>query len=442
MENNLQDFYLIDLSYALSPADIVYELSTILEQEPAHNQKIYLKLGDVDLNQSQLLSIKSLICSINSSLSAISSESKQTELAAATIGLNVTEKEKEEPSAQYIPMTEHLPVSDLTDKSDEVSTIQGGSCDEVLSDKIDSDLEAIDKQNELEKVIYNPECIKNSSESVLDSDIVSDKEELEAFVSEAIDSVIASSSGKLELSDNVDNELGSETVDANNTKADISVNDIYIDPDVVDECPAGEPAVDDIVDVSADVVDDESDSIELQKPVASTTLENEEIQAQLDSIFNSETKLENILAEQDNYPLAQEAANIEIPEEEELTEEDYQILKMPTRYVKQTIRSGQVIKFDGNIIVIGDCHPGSELYAAGDITVWGTLGGIAHAGSEGNLKARIRALQLNAIQLRIGEFYARRPDALNVAYIDKSNSVTPEEARIINDNIVILKLTD
>lgn len=50
--------------------------------------------------------------------------------------------------------------------------------------------------------------------------------------------------------------------------------------------------------------------------------------------------------------------------------------------------------------------------------------------------------QLNAIQLRIADFFARRPDASNIVYVDKSNTVMPEEARIVNDNIVILKLND
>ena len=171
-------------------------------------------------------------------------------------------------------------------------------------------------------------------------------------------------------------------------------------------------------------------------------LDEKSIKDELDSIFDSENKLENIFAEEaKNFPEAKIGVDIEIPEEE-LTEEDFQILKMPTKYIKQTVRSGQVIKSDGNLVIVGDCHPGSEVHAEGDITVWGALGGIAHAGCGGNKKARIRALQLNAIQLRIADFYARRPDASNIVYVDKSNSVMPEEARIVNDNIVILKLND
>ena len=111
-----------------------------------------------------------------------------------------------------------------------------------------------------------------------------------------------------------------------------------------------------------------------------------------------------------------------------------------TIYVTQTLRSGQVLEFDGNIIIIGDCHPGSEIKATGDITVWGVLGSIAHAGAKGNRDAKIRALKMNAVQLRIADCYSRRPDGTNIPYIIKSSVFTPEEARIVDDSIVLFKI--
>ena len=88
--------------------------------------------------------------------------------------------------------------------------------------------------------------------------------------------------------------------------------------------------------------------------------------------------------------------------------------KLPTLYIQRTLRSGQSITSEGNIVFIGDVNPGSEVIAKGDITVWGILGGIAHAGSDGNKHARIRALKMNAIQLRIADVFARRPDTINI----------------------------
>lgn len=400
MENNSQDLYLIDLSYAATPADIVFELSTILEQEMAHSQKVYLKLGEVDLNQSQLLSIKSLINSINSSLNALSSESKQTELAAATIGINITAKEKDaDPSAQYVPLTEHLE-EDSSEKPEEK---------EIDSESVD------------EKTL---EIIPETEETLSVPPVDSESSEIGADVSETNSGII-----KAPVED--DDAIDEKELIIADIKEELNAEDTELKIEAKTEADSESESKEADENLPVDLL-----SSQLNVP------ENKEIQAQLDSIFDSETKLENILCEQEKYPLAQEAVDIEIPAEEELTEEDYLILKMPTKYVKQTVRSGQVIKFDGNILVVGDCHPGSELHASGDITVWGTLGGIAHAGKDGNTRARIRALQLNAIQLRVGEFFARRPDSLNVSYIEKTNSVTPEEARIINDNIVILKLTD
>ena len=112
---------------------------------------------------------------------------------------------------------------------------------------------------------------------------------------------------------------------------------------------------------------------------------------------------------------------------------------LPTLYINQTLRSGQTVSYDGNILIIGDAHPGSEIVAGGDITVWGILGGIAHAGSQGNVTSKVRALKLNAIQLRIAGLYARRNDTLNVPYVQKTNEFTPEEAQIEDGKIVIYK---
>ena len=113
---------------------------------------------------------------------------------------------------------------------------------------------------------------------------------------------------------------------------------------------------------------------------------------------------------------------------------------LPTLYIKRTIRSGQSISSDGNIVIIGDVNPGAEIIAKGDITVWGILAGIAHAGSDGNDFSRIRALKLNPVQIRIGKIFARRPDTVNLPFIQKSSEYTPEEAFTHNGSIIIRKI--
>ncbi len=137
-------------------------------------------------------------------------------------------------------------------------------------------------------------------------------------------------------------------------------------------------------------------------------------------------------------------------EEEEIEEIDFDLEdlrkslreteKLPTLYIQRTLRSGQSITSEGNIVIIGDANPGSEIIAKGDITVWGILGGIAHAGSAGNQYARIRALKMNAIQLRIADVFARRPDSANIPYIQKSDTFVPEEACVRKKQIIIHKM--
>ena len=139
------------------------------------------------------------------------------------------------------------------------------------------------------------------------------------------------------------------------------------------------------------------------------------------------------------------AEKVEAQEVKEESDEEITALKnapeaLPTLYLRKTIRSGQSISSDGNIVIIGDVNPGSEIIAKGDITVWGILGGIAHAGSDGNNYAKIRALKLNPVQIRIGEVFARRPDTINLPYNQKSCEYIPEEAFTYNGSIVIRKI--
>jgi septum formation inhibitor MinC len=115
-----------------------------------------------------------------------------------------------------------------------------------------------------------------------------------------------------------------------------------------------------------------------------------------------------------------------------------QDLSAETVYYKQTLRSGQVLEASGNIVIIGDAHSGSEILADGDIVVWGFLGGIAHAGRNGNIKAEIRALRIEAVQLRIAQYIARRPDRL---FKQSQKGRSPEMAKIISGEIQIFEDT-
>lgn len=79
-------------------------------------------------------------------------------------------------------------------------------------------------------------------------------------------------------------------------------------------------------------------------------------------------------------------------------------------YLKETVRSGQKVEFDGNIILLGDVNAGGEVIASGDIIIMGTLRGLAHAGAFGDEKSIVAASQLQPVQLRIGNLIAVSPD--------------------------------
>ena len=174
---------------------------------------------------------------------------------------------------------------------------------------------------------------------------------------------------------------------------------------------------------------------------------NAELETALDKIFG-EGDFEERYPEENNdksdaKPEEGDIQIVEFEEVEDLEEirkHDRETEKLPTLYIHRTLRSGQSLSSDGNIVIIGDVNPGAEVIAKGDITVWGILGGIAHAGSDGNIHSKIRALKLNAIQIRIGNIFARRPDTVNTPYIQRTDSFVPEEARVHHKHIMIYKL--
>lgn len=75
-----------------------------------------------------------------------------------------------------------------------------------------------------------------------------------------------------------------------------------------------------------------------------------------------------------------------------------------------TLRSGQIIRHPGHVVVIGDVNAGSEVIAGGDIVIWGRLSGTVHAGATGDDQAIVCALDLDPTQLRIGKHIARPPE--------------------------------
>jgi septum site-determining protein MinC len=95
-------------------------------------------------------------------------------------------------------------------------------------------------------------------------------------------------------------------------------------------------------------------------------------------------------------------------------------------YVQMTLRSGTEIRHNGTVIVMGDVNPGSTVIAEGDILVWGRLRGVAQAGSKGNTKCLIMALQLEPTQIRIADYVARAPENPPAQYFPEVAYVSPQ----------------
>ena len=72
-----------------------------------------------------------------------------------------------------------------------------------------------------------------------------------------------------------------------------------------------------------------------------------------------------------------------------------------TLYHVGTLRGGQSLHHAGNIVVVGDVNPGTEVIASGDIVIFGRLLGVVHAGAQGDESAKVYALDMQATQLRI-----------------------------------------
>ena len=326
----VENGFIIDLSNTKNTTQLVFELSSVMEHPEVKGKRICLKLGSQDLKQSQLLSIKALIESMDAEIAFIDTNSEQTEASAVSLGIIISKVGENTEVATYTASEQEI-VEEAVEVKEEIS-------EDIPAETEDKTIEVhADMQREEE------------SEPISTLEGVEDTytEETTQEISEIIP---------------VEHfETDFETLAANEVLISNEEMSKYIILDTGDVLPEGA----------------EENSVDTKT--------------------------------------------------------------LPTLYLNQTLRSGQTVNYEGNILIIGDAHPGSEIIADGDITVWGILGGIAHAGSKGNITAKVRSLKLNAIQLRIAGLYARRNDTLNVPYVQKTNEFTPEEAQIEEGKIVIYK---
>lgn len=95
-------------------------------------------------------------------------------------------------------------------------------------------------------------------------------------------------------------------------------------------------------------------------------------------------------------------------------ESNQRVLERQSETFVGIVRSGQVIRAEGDLVVVGDVNPNGKLIAGGNIFVLGRLKGIAHAGAKGNKEAVIAASWLEATHLMIAEAIELMTDELTI----------------------------
>lgn len=101
-----------------------------------------------------------------------------------------------------------------------------------------------------------------------------------------------------------------------------------------------------------------------------------------------------------------------------------------TKFIRTTVRSGQIVNYAGNIIIIGDINHGAEVRALGNVIVLGSLNGRVYAGDNGNDKAVIAAFLLEPEILSIAGVLTISPDEFE-------RSGYPELAKLKDGEMII-----
>jgi len=68
----------------------------------------------------------------------------------------------------------------------------------------------------------------------------------------------------------------------------------------------------------------------------------------------------------------------------------------------QSLRCGQRVEYDGDVVILGHVNEGAEIYASGNVFVRGRLKGVVHAGVDGGEHC-VSAGSFEAAQVRLGD---------------------------------------
>lgn len=105
-----------------------------------------------------------------------------------------------------------------------------------------------------------------------------------------------------------------------------------------------------------------------------------------------------------------------------------------TKFIKNSLRSGVKIEYEGSVVVLGDVNAGAEIVAEDNIVILGNLRGLAHAGAKGNKKAVIAANMIDCPQIRIANIIKEKEAPIsdeiikikNYAYVNENDEIILE----------------
>lgn len=101
-----------------------------------------------------------------------------------------------------------------------------------------------------------------------------------------------------------------------------------------------------------------------------------------------------------------------------------------TKFLRKSVRSGQCVSYQGNIVIVGDVNHGAEVVAHGNIMVFGCIKGRVFAGDNGNNRAIISAFSLEPEVLSIAKVMTISPD-------DFDKPSYPEVAKLKDGSIIV-----
>ena len=122
-KSEVENGFIIDLSNIQNTSQLVFELSSIMEHPEVKGKNICLKLGNIDLKQSQLLSIKALIESMSATIAFIDTTSEQTEASAVSLGIIISKvSESSEPDLSASENTNEYKTEAVIEKTEDTTS--------------------------------------------------------------------------------------------------------------------------------------------------------------------------------------------------------------------------------------------------------------------------------------------------------------------------------